>query len=186
MELNLDVSLGKYDKFKEGMLFHNALFEEIKMFYPNEYMIGNHALYLIEKKTGIRLIEDEAATIAIHIVNAEYNEAISTTFAYTQMIQEMLEIIAKEIPACVESSNHRDRLSINLKHMSYRMMKEMPNPGKGDAVLFGFVREHCKAEYELIGKVDAFIKEKYGCTMAEEEKIYLTLNVKRIKDLSEE
>ena len=32
------------------------------------------------------------------------------------------------------------------------MMKEMPNPGKGDAVLFGFVREHCKAEYELIGK----------------------------------
>ena len=174
------------DKFKEGMLFHNALFEEIKMFYPNEYMIGNHALYLIEKKTGIRLIEDEAATIAIHIVNAEYNEAISTTFAYTQMIQEMLEIIAKEIPACVESSNHRDRLSINLKHMSYRMMKEMPNPGKGDAVLFGFVREHCKAEYELIGKVDAFIKEKYGCTMAEEEKIYLTLNVKRIKDLSEE
>ncbi len=171
------------DRFKEGMVFNNALFEEIKMFYPNEYMVGCHALYLIEKKTGIKLIEDEAASIAIHIVNAEFNSAISTTFTLTQMIREMMEIINEELPACTEDSNHGDRLAINFKYLVHRMLTESPKQSKGDEVLFNFVREHCKKEYDLIHKVNKFIKEKYECFMTEEESIYLTLNVKRINDL---
>lgn len=171
------------DKFKEGMIFNNALFEEIKLFYPNEYMVGKHALYLIEKKTGIRLLEDEAASIAIHLVNAEFNSAISTTFTLTQMIREMMDIIMEEMPACVGDARHQDKLAINLKQLVYRILTEKPpNQGKTDEVFFGFVREHCSREYELICKINRFIGEKYKSAMTEEEKIYLTLNVKRIND----
>ncbi len=171
------------DRFKEGMVFNNALFEEIKMFYPNEYMVGCHALYLIEKKTGIKLIEDEAASIAIHIVNAEFNSAISTTFTLTQMIREMMEIINDELSESTMESNHKDQLAINFKYLVHRMLTESPKQSKGDEILFQFVREHCKNEYDLIRKVNKFIEEKYNCSMTEEESIYLTLNVKRINDL---
>lgn len=171
------------DRFKEGMVFNNALFEEIKMFYPNEYMVGCHALYLIEKKTGIKLIEDEAASIAIHIVNAEFNSAISTTFTLTQMIREMMKIIEEELPACVENSKHQGRLAIDFKYLVHRMLTESPKESKGDEVLFAFVREHCKKEYDLIHKINRYIKEKYECFMTEEEIIYLTLNLKRMNDL---
>lgn len=170
------------DRFKEGMSFNNALFEEIKMFYPNEYTVGCHALYLIEKKTGVKLLEDEAASIALHIVNAEFDSAISTTFTLTQMIREMLEIISGEVPACSEEA-YQNRLAINFKYLVHRMLTESPKQTKGDEVLYGFVREHCNKEYQLIQKVNQFIKEKYDCSMTEEESIYLTLNVKRINDL---
>lgn len=170
------------DRFKEGMSFNNALFEEIKMFYPNEYTVGCHALYLIEKKTGVKLLEDEAASIALHIVNAEFDSAISTTFTLTQMIREMLEIISGEVPACSEEA-YQNRLAINFKYLVHRMLTESPKQTKGDEVLYGFVREHCSKEYQLIQKVNQFIKEKYDCSMTEEESIYLTLNVKRINDL---
>lgn len=173
------------DRFKEGMIFNNALYEEIKMFYPNEYTVGCHALYLIEKKTGIRLLEDEAASIAIHIVNAEFNSAISKTFVLTKMIRDMMDIIKEELPACAQDTDHLDKLAINLKHLVHRMMTETPKQGKEDKVLFNFVRQHCYSEYQLICKVDNFIKDKYECTMTEEERIYITLNVKRIKDLYE-
>ena len=173
------------DRFKEGMIFSNALFEEIRMFYPNEYTVGCHALYLIEKVTGISLCEDEAASIAIHIVNAEFDSAISMTFTFTQMIKDMMGIILEEIPACVEDTGHRDKLVINFKQLVHRMMTETPKQGKEDVVLYDFVRSHCKEEYLLMCKVNEFIKEKYGCSMTEEERIYLTLNVKRIKDLYE-
>lgn len=173
------------DRFKEGMIFNNALYEEIKMFYPNEYTVGCHALYLIEKKTGIRLLEDEAASIAIHIVNAEFNSAISKTFVLTKMIRDMMDIIKEELPACAQDTDHLDKLAINLKHLVHRMMTETPKQGKEDKVLFNFVRQHCHSEYQLICKVDNFIKDKYECTMTEEERIYITLNVKRIKDLYE-
>lgn len=171
------------DRFKEGMIFSNALSEEIKMFYPNEYTVGCHALYLIEKKTGIKLLEDEAASIAIHIVNAEFNSAIGMTFMLTQMLREMMEIIGEEIPACRAGSLHQDKLAINFKYLVHRMLTELPEQSRGDEMLFDFVRNHCRKEYLLIQKVNSFIKEKYDCSMTEEESIYLALNVKRISDL---
>lgn len=172
------------DKYKEGMIFSNALLEEIKIFYPNEYMVGKHALYLIEKKTGIRLLEDEAASIAIHLVNAEFNSAISTTFTLTQMIREMMGIIMEEMPAFVGDARHQDKLAINLKHLVYRILTEEPSgQGRTDESFYRFVREHCKREYQLICRINSFIEEKYNSSMTEEEKIYLTLNVKRINDL---
>lgn len=170
------------DRHKEGLLCSNTLFEEIRMFYPNEYTVGCYALYLIEKKTGIRLMEDEAASIALHLVNAELDSAISTTCTLTQMIRDMMQIMEDEIPACRRAS-HRDRLVINFKHLVYRMMTEAPANGKEDRVFFDFIREYCSQEYALVCRVDAFIREKYDCSMTEEERIYLTLNVKRIKDL---
>lgn len=173
------------DRFKEGMIFNNALFEEVKIFYPNEYTVGCHALYLIEKKTGIRLLEDEAASIAIHIVNAEFNSAISKTFVLTQMIRDMMDIIKEELPAGAVDTDHLDKLAINLKHLVHRMLTETPKRGKEDRVLFDFVRQHCHSEYELIVRVDNFIKDKYDYEMTEEERIYITLNIKRIKDLYE-
>lgn len=171
------------DRFKEGMIFGNALFEEIKMFYPNEYTVGCHALYLIEKKTGIRLLDEEAASIAIHIVNAEFNSAVGVTFMLTQMLREMMEIIEQEIPTCKTESYQPDKLAINFKYLVHRMLTEQPEQSKGDEILYDFVRTHCKREYELIRKVNDFIKDKYDCFMTEEESIYLTLNVKRISDL---
>lgn len=168
------------DRFKEGMLFGNALCEEIKLFYPNEYTVGCHALYLIEKNTGIKLLEDEAASIAIHIVNAEFNSVISTTFTLTQMIKDMLEIIEKEISIDADQKN---KLAINFKYLVHRMLTELPEDQERDEVFFNFVKEHCKKEYQLILQVNNFIKEKYNCYMTEEESIYLTLNVKRINDV---
>lgn len=173
------------ERHKEGLLYSNPLFEEIRMFYPNEYAVGCYALYLIEKKTEIRLPEDEAASIALHLVNAELDSAISTTFTLTQMIRDMMQLMEKEIPAC-QKAGHRDRLVINFKHLVYRMMTEAPVAVKEDEIFYDFIRQHCNQEYDLVCRVDTFIRQKYSCSMTEEERIYLTLNIKRIKDLYEE
>lgn len=172
------------DRTKEGMLFPNALFEEIRMFYPLEYSVGCHALYLIEKKTGIRLLEEEAASIAIHIVNAEYNSAISITFGMTQMLRDMMDIIKTEMPDYSEITYHMDKLTIGFKQLVHRLLNEIPQGGKEDTVFYEFVKSHCFSEYQLIQKVNTYISGKYQCSMTEEEKIYQAINIKRIRDWS--
>lgn len=168
---------------KEGMVFANALFEEIKLFYPNEYMVGNHALYLIEKQTGCRMKEDEAASIALHIVNAELNSEISTTFMITKMMREMLEIIEEKMELPKTAAYPRDRLITNLKHLAKRLLSEEPLEGRDDLLFYQFIKENYPMEYLLIDEVNSYIEEAYHCTMTEEEKIYLTINVKRMNDL---
>ena len=190
MELNQNVYLTltdhirfAIDRHREGMIFSNALFEETKLFYPNEYMAGKHALYLIEERMHCSLAEDEAASIALHIVNAERNSEISATFLMTRMMREMMEIIEDSMAYEKETAYPRDRLITNLKHLSNRLICEKPMKGREDEKLYDFVKENYPKEYSLIDKVNQYISQNYQCSMTEEEKIYLALNVKRMNDL---
>ena len=59
------------ERYKQGLNFKNALLWEIKRFYNHEFLIGKEALTIIKKRLDIMLSEDEAASIALHIVNAQ-------------------------------------------------------------------------------------------------------------------
>lgn len=190
VKLNQNVYLGLTDHIsfaierqRTGMIFQNALYEEVKLFYPNEYMVGKHALYLIEDETGCHLAEDEAASIALHIVNAELNSEISTTFLIIKMMREMMEIIEEKMKVPKKAAYPRDRLITNIKHLAKRLLSEEPLNGRDDLELYQFVKANYPKEYILIDKVNKYIEGAYHCSMTEEEKIYLALNVKRMNDL---
>lgn len=170
------------DRFKEGMHFSNALFEEIKLFYPKEYLVGKYALHLIKEKTGLLMMDDEAASIALHLVNAEYDSKISDTFRMTKIIQEMVEYIERYFPRLQENSMHKDWLVSNLKYMAHRLMKIPPEESLKDNEFNTLMKEYCEEEYILVNGMNEFLKNKYECSMTEEEKIYLAVNIKRTKD----
>lgn len=60
-------------------------------------MVGEKALELIESEAGIKLPQDEAASIALHFVIAEYNMGMSDTVNATTMIRECISIVEKEL-----------------------------------------------------------------------------------------
>ena len=59
------------ERYRQKMMFTNPLLREVKTFYKEEYLVGEYAIALIERRIGISLPVDEAASIALHIVNAE-------------------------------------------------------------------------------------------------------------------
>ena len=85
------------ERYKTGIVFDNPLASEVKSFYPAEYLVGEYAVAVIEKKLGVRLPNDEAASVAMHFVNAEYNTAMSDTMHITKMIREIIGIVEKEL-----------------------------------------------------------------------------------------
>ena len=190
LDLNPNVYLALTDHIsfavkrqQQGMNFRNVLCEEIKQFYPSEYLVGKHALYLIEDLMECALPEDEAASIALHIVNAELKSEISATFVITKMMREMMEIIEDKMEWASNADYPRDVLIINIKHLARRLVTEEPLRGRSDRQLYQFVIENYPDEYILVDKVNHYIQETYQCSMTEEEKIYLVLNVKRVNDL---
>ncbi len=170
------------DRFKEGMHFANALLEEIKLFYPKEYLVGKYALRLIEEKTSLRMPDDEAASIALHLVNAQYDTRIGDTFRMTNMIREMMEYVEKEFPQFRENSMHRDWLVSNLKYMAHRLLKLPPIDGPEEDEFHSAVKEYCEEECRLVDDINVFLKDKYNCFMTGEEKVYLAVSIKRTRD----
>ncbi len=59
--------------FDSGISTSNPLIWEIKKFYPKEFKVGLKALEFIEDELGKQLPEDEAANIALHLINAQGN-----------------------------------------------------------------------------------------------------------------
>ncbi len=69
-----------------GVPFQNPFLWEIKKFYYQEYIIGKAAIGMIEKKLGVTLPQDEAAFIALHIVNAELDLDMTEMVSMTKLV----------------------------------------------------------------------------------------------------
>ena len=81
------------ERMKQGVTFRNALQWETSKLYPAEYEIGLYALRRIQKTMGIEFPRDEAGSIALHLVNAEYDCNMNYTQQMTEIIQNSLNIV---------------------------------------------------------------------------------------------
>lgn len=171
------------EQCKEGKLFNNMLLEEVRRFYPDEYMVGMYAIGLIQERYGYSLMEDEAAAIALHLVNAEFGLKVNDTWKMTNMMRDMMNLIEYELGTESTDSYYKGWLTVNLKFLAHRMLYLLPEQEKPDPKLSEFIQNQYEAEYALTARMRQFLKEKYECEMTEEENLYLVLNIKRIKDL---
>ena len=64
----------------------NPLLTEVRVFYPIEFAVGKYALELIHNELGVVLSDDEAASIALHLVNAEFDSSMNATMRATRSV----------------------------------------------------------------------------------------------------
>ena len=111
------------ERFKERMVFTNPLLNEIKTFYKEEYLVGEYAVALIERRIGIKLPVDEAGFIALHIVNAEYNTVMRDTIDITNLIQNVVKIVKEYFSMDLdETSLNYQRFVTHLRFLAQRII----------------------------------------------------------------
>lgn len=78
------------ERLSKGIAYPNQLLWEIRTFYPQEYALGQQALDVVESVLSVRLPDDEAGFIALHIVNAEIDGQMSDMIRITELIREVI------------------------------------------------------------------------------------------------
>lgn len=172
------------ERKKNGLEIRNALLWEIKRFYNHEYLIGKEALSIIKNKLGVTLQEDEAGFIALHIVNAELNmNQISQVSEMTEVIQKILSIVKYHFGNDIdEYSLNYERFITHLKFFVQRLFSGI-QLDKDDLTGFMFtLKKNYKNEYNCALKIDQLIQKEFGRSLQEDELIYLTIHIKRIKN----
>ena len=158
------------ERYKSGMVFENPLLQEVRSFYPSEYLIGEYAIALMERDLGIKLPVDEAASIALHFVNAEYKTAMSDTMNITTLIRQILNIVEKELGTRLDELGlHYSRFITHLKFLAYRVFSGQMMKRQEDEFVEMVIRLYEK-EYAISAKIAAFIKETYDHEISREEK----------------
>lgn len=167
-------------RYKENIEIKNELLYEIIRIHKAEFEIGLWALEYINKEFDVNLPEDEAAFIAMHIVNANYNENTSESFLMTKIVKEILNIIRYfySIEFNQNEMNY-ERFLTHLKFFAKRLIKnESKRNSKNE--LLEIIKEKYNESYECANKIKIFIEEHYEYVVSEDEMLYLTIHINRV------
>ena len=168
-------------RYQQGIKPQNALLWEIKRFYSREYELGMYAVKTIEEKLRIRLPEDEAGFIALHIVNAEYNTAMRDTIDITTLIQNVVKIVKEYFSMDLdETSLNYQRFVTHLRFLAQRIIGgEMLNSENPE--FNQLISQMYPEEYACSLKLKDYIQVTYHHDVTEEETAYLAVHIKRIR-----
>lgn len=168
------------ERFKQGMMFHNPLLWDVKSIYQQEFSIGMYALDLIKKQLSIEFPEDEAASIALHLVNAEYDTAMSEAMNITKMIPAILTMVKHYFSVEIdENTLHYERFVTHLKFLAQRIIKQELFNSK-DVDLTTMIMNLYPEEYKCSHLIGEFINENFDYMITDEELAYLTVHIRRI------
>lgn len=177
---HIHFSLANYEK---GITVKNGLMFDIMRFYPDEYKLGCLGLEIIEKRTGIRLPQDEAGFIALHIVNAETGDETDTQqiCKATKIIEEVLDVVKNYFDIKIEENSLAYFRFVNhLRYFSQRIMNGTAFSGdEKDKELLDVLAVKYEQAYQCGRNIQTFIRAKYGREIGCEELLYLTIHIQR-------
>lgn len=170
------------ERYRQKMMFTNPLLREVKTFYKEEYLVGEYAIALIERRIGISLPVDEAASIALHIVNAEYNTKMRDTIDITNLIQAVLGIVKEEFKMELdETSLNYERFITHLRFLSQRIYSKELLGTDDNQEFYDMVAKMYPEECACSRKVAAYIYDTYRHKVSDEEVSYLAVHIKRVR-----
>lgn len=168
-------------RMESGLTFKNTLLWEIMHFYPEEYKIAQYGLELIWEHTGYQLPEDEAGSIAMHIVNAEFDsEDRNDAIRMTELIHKIVSVVRYQYHTNFdEESVHFVRFITHLKFFATRLFRDKMLDGD-DRDFQELIRQKYPDAYDCAEKIGRLVWQDYEIAIPEEEMVYLTVYIKRI------
>lgn len=169
---------------EQGIEFKNPLSSAISCYYPTEYHLGQHCLQMIEQEYGICLNKDEAAFIALHIVNAELNTDMSEMHEMTNLMDGCVRVTEFYYRKAFDrNSLDFNRFTVHLRYLIQRLYQNKTLTEKEeetDAMFRELIKRNCKEHYECANRIASYIETNYNKVVSDEEKIYLTIHLKRL------
>ena len=167
-----------------GVEFSNPLKGSIMCYYPTEYQLGLYCLGVIREQLGAVLHEDEAAFIALHIVNAELNTNMSEMYDITNLIEGALSVVEYFYQRKFDrESLDFSRFVVHLRYFAQRLFQGKmmeDDQGEHDVLFRQLIMRNCAEHYKCAQCIGAFVQNTYRKTLSEEELTYLTIHLKRI------
>ncbi len=168
-------------RFLDGITVKNVMLWDIRRFYKEEFEIGLWALARIREQLKTELPQDEAGFIALHLANAQMDEAVMhNMYEITKVMQEVLNIVKYYFHVEFQEDDvYYYRFITHLKFFASRLVEHKTYEDDDNDDLFGVIRRKYEKSYHCVERITQFIDKKYGHSMSREEQLYLTIHIER-------
>lgn len=165
------------ERIKAGMEIHNPFLDEIKMLYPEEFKVGLLAQAIIERATGIKIVEDEVGFIALHLNAARQKKDVKESIRNTRIIKELISIIEAELNCHFEKDLTYNRLIHHLRGTIERIMmgQTVSNP------LLEALKKELKISYIIAQKLKDKIEDEFKLKVPDDELGFMAIHIDRLR-----
>ena len=172
------------ERKKAGMEFSNPLRDSIIAYYPTEYRLGQQCVKAVREKLGIDLHSDEAAFIALHIVNAELNTNMTEMYDITRLIEDVTHLVEYFYGRRFDrDSLDFGRFVVDLRYFAQRLFQDqmLPDQDEEHDLLFRqLIMRNCGDHYKCAQCIGQYVQNTWKKELSQEELTYLTIHLKRI------
>ena len=145
-----------------------------------EYKVATQAVACINQRFGVRLPKEEAAAIALHLINAENSVAPKADFLdASTMISDVIGLIEKRENITIDRSGFN--ASRFITHMEYLLARIRNNETleNNNDKLFNNLKQEYRETYLCAEDVRTYLQQKTGKNLGSEEMSYLMLHIER-------
>lgn len=169
------------ERCRKGIAIRNRLLFETKMIYREEFACAQEALVYLNERFAVELPEDEAAFIALHLVNADTGASMDETLQITRMVRGINGLIRNFYHVEIDpASLDYYRLMIHLKLFASRIVAGTASEPSQDRQLIEMVRSRYAQAYACAASIASFIGRTYAYAVSEDELMYLTIHLERV------
>lgn len=167
---------------KQGIEFTFGITYEMKYLHATEMDIGIKVIALINKKFNIKLPEDEAAVIAMHILEAE-SFAVKQTEIEIDMedlLSNVCYILKNQLGYVVdEKSFNYCRFVTHIQYLLQRRNQQNEITSDNKKIFQVMIQEFPNI-YQSVMEIHDYLKKRMQWDISEEEMLYLMLHINRL------
>lgn len=168
-----------FERYHQNIMPSNPFKYDVQRFYEKEYKIGKKAVELLEDEFQVKLNDDEAAAIAMHIINAEFDMDTYRSIEMLQLMEGIIQVIRYQLKIdWNEESMNFQRLMTHLKFFVQRIMLKVQYEEENP--LYDAVKEQYPKAYECVLRIKEFIEKKYMFHVSKDECTYLMIHIQRL------
>lgn len=170
------------ERVKMGIVFDNSLLWDVKRLYIDEYNVGLLIVDMIRQKFDIKIEDDEASFIALHIVNAEMNTEFRDVIEITGMIDDIYDIVESNFELNIDKESlEYTRFIMHLRVFFERIVNHQNLKSEKSASLLKILQDEYQKQYQCVLKIIDYVTMKYD-ELFEGEILYLLVHIIKLTE----
>ena len=167
-------------RYKKNMNIKLPIVYDIRHLFEKEINVGEYGLELIRKQLNIYLPDEEAAYIALHIINAEEQDKSKIVDKDDEVIEEITSIIEKEYKLEIDKDNFNYSRFVSHMHYLLKRGKTKHLIYSDNSTIYRKLKEDYHKTYDCVKIVSEYLNERLMIKLTDEEKLYLMLHINRL------
>lgn len=160
---------------KENMHIKLPLLYEVRQLYPTEMEIGTYAVKMIEKRLRVKLPDEEAASITLHLIDYR-TKSISASSGEKNLIEKSTKLIESHFHISIDRNGFNySRFVTHMHYLMDRANKDESISSENEKLFLTL-----KKEYPESYQCALEINQLMDVLLSNEELLYLILHINRL------